>query len=118
MSPHPRHSVTPYIDPSLNRKGTINDPSVTVPGNVDATTWAEFVEHRRAIRKPLGKLSAQKNLNVLAAMSPADQRRAVDATIANNWVGIFPPKGTSNGKNETALDRIVRAYHEETGQGF
>jgi len=83
--------------------------------NVDPLVWAEFVEHRKAIRKPLGKLSAQKNLNILAAMTPADQRRAVDATIANNWTGIFPPKGNANGTDNrhsgplSAVDRVKAA---------
>jgi len=82
---------------------------------VDPQVWAEFTEHRKAIRKPLGKLSAQKNLNILAAMSPADQRRAVDATIANNWTGIFPPKGNANGTHSenarprSAVDRVRAA---------
>lgn len=75
--------------------------------NVDPQVWAEFVEHRKAIRKPLGKLSAQKNLNILAAMSPADQRRAVDATIANNWVGIFPPKSAGQSKSPESKLRVV-----------
>jgi len=83
--------------------------------NVDPLVWAEFVEHRKAIRKPLGKLSAQKNLNILSAMTPADQRRAVDATIANNWTGIFPPKGNANGADNrhsgplSAVDRVRAA---------
>ena len=81
--------------------------------HVDPTVWAEFVEHRKAIRKPLGKLSATKNRNILEAMTPAQQRQAVDTTIANNWVGIFPPKGGSNGKTDSPLERVQRAYDAE-----
>jgi len=83
--------------------------------NVDPLVWSEFVSHRKSIRKPLSALSAQKNINILAKLSPAQQREAVDATIANNWTGIFPPKGKHGKPTESPLERIQRAYSEERG---
>ena len=80
--------------------------------NVDPLVWAEFVSHRKSIRKPLSALSAQKNMNILAKLSPAQQREAVDATIANNWTGIFPPKvnnGINQGNPPTSAVERVRA---------
>ena len=80
--------------------------------NVDPAVWAEFTAHRKAIRKPLSKLSAQKNINILAALSPEQQRQAVDTTIANNWTGIFPPKephGNHQGSGRASAPERVRA---------
>ncbi len=111
-------SVKPvhHGQPSSTHTDTDTDTDTDIGStNVDPLAWAEFVEHRKAIRKPLGKLSAQKNLNILAAMSADDQRRAVDATIANNWTGIFPPKGNANGTHHghpaprSAVDRVRAA---------
>lgn len=86
---------------------------VIAEGLVDERCWSEFVAHRQNIRKPLHKLSAAKNWRFLSTLSVGDQRASVDATIANNWTGLFPPKG-NNGNHqinnrETAADRVRRA---------
>jgi hypothetical protein len=74
-----------------------------IPEGVDAQAWEDFTAHRREIRKPLTQLSASKNAEVLRGMSPQQQRTAVNATIANRWAGIFPPKGQAQaGKTVTA----------------
>lgn len=85
--------------------------------NVDPSVWAEFVEHRKAIKKPLGKLSAQKNRNILEALTLEQQRETVDRTIANNWTGLFPG-GSKNGTHQqnpgplSAVDRVRLAVAE------
>ena len=66
--------------------------SFSLPPSVDPDAWSDFVQHRREIKKPLKGLAVTKNVNLLASMSRADQREAVDATIRNRWTGIFEPK--------------------------
>jgi hypothetical protein len=66
-----------------------------LPAGVDARAWVEFLAHRKEIRKPLTALAAKKNAEVLRKLSPGQQREAVDATIANRWTGVFPPKGAA-----------------------
>lgn len=80
--------------------------------NVDPNVWMEFTLHRKAIRKPLSKLSAEKNRKVLEALTVEQQRACVDATIANNWTGLFPPKvshGSHQGNTPTSAGDRVRA---------
>ena len=80
--------------------------------NVDPTVWLEFVSHRKSIRKPLSKLSADKNFKILEALTVEQQRACVDATIANNWTGLFPPKvshGNHQGNTPTSAGDRVRA---------
>jgi len=59
---------------------------------LDRDAWRDFEEHRKAIRKPLTKKSAEKNLAVLEQY-PKQQRDIVDTTIRNEWRGLFAPKG-------------------------
>jgi hypothetical protein len=63
-----------------------------LPPSVDLDVWREFEEHRKEIRKPLTDRARAKNAGLLASMSKADQRAAVDTTIRNRWTGIFEPK--------------------------
>ena len=102
------------VTPSDTDTDTDTDNGST---NVDPSVWAEFVEHRKAIKKPLGKLSAQKNRNILEVLTPEQQRETVDRTIANNWTGLFPG-GSKNGTHKqnpgplSAVDRVRIAVAE------
>jgi hypothetical protein len=81
-------------------------PVWTLPPNIDPAAWAEFEGHRKEIQKPLTDRARSANAKILAAMSPADQRRSVEATIASRWTGLFPPK--PNGANH------ADPYHRES----
>lgn len=88
--------------------------AIALPEGICPQAWAEFVAHRRGMKKPLSALSAQKNINVLMNLSLAQQREAVDTTIANNWTGLFSPKGNhgnQQGHSEprSAVDRVRAA---------
>jgi hypothetical protein len=58
-------------------------PVWTLPPGIDPRAWSEFEGHRREIQKPLTDRARCANAKILAAMSPADQRRSVEATIAS-----------------------------------
>ena len=96
-----------------NRADSEEESSLRLDG-VFRPAWDEFVQHRKAIRKPLTAASAQKNANILAGLSESQQRASVDATIANNWTGLFPPRG-NNGNQQghseprSAVDRVRAA---------
>lgn len=72
-------------------------PVWTLPPEIDPVAWAEFEAHRREIQKPLTDRARSANAKILSAMSPADQRKSIEATIASRWTGLFPPK--PNGAN-------------------
>ena len=91
----------------LEAAGLQRAPQVA-EGKVDQGVWAEFVAHREAIKKPLRRQSAQKNYEILAAMTPAQQRASVNATISNSWQGIFPPKDR-NGNNQNSGRKLSSA---------
>jgi uncharacterized protein YdaU (DUF1376 family) len=90
-------------------------PDDVIPEGVDPQAWADFTAHRREIRKPLTQLSASKNAEVLRAMSPQQQRAAVNSTVANRWAGVFPPKG--NGQAKAGKTVTVDAFREMVARG-
>jgi len=59
---------------------------------LNETAWSEFEEHRREIKKPLSNLAREKNAKILANYPGPVQQSMVDATIANRWTGVFPPR--------------------------
>jgi len=87
----------------------------TPPAEIDPTVWADFETHRREIRKPLTGLSRDKNAKVLVVLTQAQQRQCVDASIANHWTGLFPPKlngATHATHREPTHDRCARINAE------
>ena len=80
--------------------------------NINEKAWEEFLKHRGDIRKPLSELAITKNLNILEKLTPAQQQDSVDATISNDWTGLFPPKEAkkkTKGKTGRALD-VIKKY--------
>jgi hypothetical protein len=58
--------------------------------------WNDFVEHRKQLKSPITPLAATrilKTLNQVATdYSEAEARQCLDTSIANGWLGVFPPK--------------------------
>ena len=94
------HSDTPFPD---------------LPFDLDSeafkTTWTEYRQHRREIKKPMTATSEQKALKKCLALGEARAIAAIEHSIANGWQGIFEDKG-GNGQAQDepdALDRYLAA---------
>ena len=61
------------------------------PG-LDVSAWEQWVEYRRAIKKPIKPVSEEMAQKALAKFGP-DQMAVVGQSIANSWQGLFPVKG-------------------------
>jgi hypothetical protein len=81
-----KEKINPPMSPPAGK------PAFVLPAGVDPGTWADFEAHRREIRKPLTDLARRTNVKVLVGLPPKQQREVVDTSIANRWVGLFPPK--------------------------
>ena len=92
-------------------------PVWILPPGIDPAAWAEFEGHRKEIQKPLTDRARSANAKILSAMSPADQRRSVEATIASRWTGLFPPKGNGvagrpsvSEQNKATMDKWLASH--------
>jgi len=116
--PEPEKRKTPPTPP---RGGVVGD---IVPDGVAEEAWADFVEHRKEIRKPLTARSASKAANLLREYPPEVQHEMVNTTIVSRWTGIFPPKQGNNyeasGANrvESRTERNIRIQREIEQRAF
>ena len=91
---------TLYIK-DLERKDLIKEKTkqkekTPLPAWLSEELWEDFKEHRKLYRKPLTPLAATRILKTLeqvaADYSEAEARQCLDTSIANGWLGVFPPK--------------------------
>ena len=77
----------------INKKEKTKTP---LPDWLSEELWNDFKEHRKLYRKPLTPLAATRILKTLeqvaADYSEAEARQCLDTSIANGWLGVFPPK--------------------------
>ena len=71
------------------------------PVKVDYAAWGtainqcaydEWREYRQEIKKPLSRLTVEKQLAMLAQYPPHAQQQIIDQSICCGWIGLFPPK--------------------------
>ena len=91
---------TLYIK-DLERKDLIKEKTnkkerTPLPAWLSEELWEDFKEHRKQLKSPITPLAATrilKTLNQVAAdYSEAEARQCLDTSIANGWLGVFPPK--------------------------
>ena len=73
--------------------------------NYSYDDWKEWVEYKTSIGKNLTILTFKKNLKQLIDFGDL-AKVAIDTSISNNWVGLFPPhqKITPNASNATNIN--------------
>ncbi len=75
--------------------------------------WADWVQHRKDIRKPLKPKTIQVQLKDLASWGEENAIRSIRESIRNSWQGLFEPKGErggnyrGNGQADRNLGRVV-----------
>ena len=101
----------------VNQKEKTKTP---LPAWLSEELWEDFVEHRKLLRKPLTPLAETrilKTLNEVATnYSEAEARQCLDTSIANGWLGVFPPKSqaattryqSADEKNQAVLDNFLK----------
>ena len=64
--------------------------AIELPDSVDPALWAEVVQHRRSIKKPIAtQLTATKLLNKLIPHSPEGQQAMVDYSIIGGYPNLY-----------------------------
>ena len=87
--------ASPSDSASPRRKG-FDPSSVPLPESLGQhaafrSSWADWLAHRREIRKPLTKTSTAKQLEQFAGWGVSRSVAAIQHTIANGWQGIREP---------------------------
>ena len=73
---------------------------IVYPEWLNKTSWHEFEQHRKDIKKPLTDLAKTKLLNTLSTLDHTSQDECISRSIENGWAGLFPNKIKPNGKQQ------------------
>lgn len=81
----------------------------------------DFVEHRKAIRKPLTQRAAELVVQKLAGCDDPDA--VVNASIMNGWQGVFPERGgkaaaSTSTNYDPQMDRWAYIAKHGTSEGW
>ncbi|OIN44542.1 helix-turn-helix domain-containing protein [Pseudomonas costantinii] len=100
------HSFEPVIEsveqsvakaPSAPKKIQKFDPLIARPLYVSESTWADWCQHRREIKKPLTATTCAKQAKTLAGHPDPDA--VINQSISNGWTGLFPDKVGTGGRS-------------------
>ena len=72
------------------------------PDFIPDDLWADFVNHRKAIKKPMTECAARRLASKLGKMQAAgvDAAEALSESIVNGWQGVFAPKDAGQTKTK------------------
>lgn len=76
-----------------------------IPPQICESAWSEFCDYRKAKKKPVSDDAAKKQFKFLSNYDFPTQQRIIDQSIANDWAGLFEPKGASNGTSNQKPNR-------------
>lgn len=127
LSPPPSDTVSPGISHSLESVNEVKrvapvvaptrkpkfDPKQFVPDTINYEAWCEWVEFRRAKRKPISEIAAKKQLGSLQKLTPEQQQMTISHSIENDYQGLFPDKFSKpQSQFESAQERKSRRWEE------
>lgn len=79
-----------------------------LPESIPEQAWADFVEHRRRIKKPLTGKAVSLSLGKLERLAEEGHspQAVIEQTIECGWTGLFPIKGGKNQEEPLWRDAI------------
>ncbi len=95
------------------------------PG-LNQQAWADWIEYRRAVKKPIKEPSYKLAMRTLAAFG-ADQQAVVDQSIAFSWQGLFAlrtqpekakPKTIADARNAADTAAIAQLHGRRAALGI
>lgn len=80
--------------------------SLVLPDWLDAELWAEFVKHRKALKKPMTDYAQALAFKILERFRNAghEPRGVIEQSIFNGWQGLFEPR-QQTGNRQQAQER-------------
>lgn len=74
---------------------------------INQQAWEEWLEYRKAKKKPVSDLAAKKQFKVLALYTHEVQQKIIDQSIMNDYTGLFPPKHEYEKDNRSTRGRSI-----------
>lgn len=88
-----------------------------LPSWLNKSIWADWVQHRKELKKPLTTTTIEKQLAFLEA-NRFEQEEIINQSIQNSWSGLFAIKKTTQQKslaqrNSEAINQYLSAFKQE-----
>ncbi len=77
-------------------------------------TWADWIQHRKEINKPMHSVQARRLLKRLAKLGVEVSIEMMDYTMTQGWQGLRMPDGSSGDGETLDLNAMVRRAAENT----
>jgi len=71
---------------------SINKVELVLPQNINPSSWENWLNYRKEIKKRMTPMSIKKQLTLLSKYSYQEQQEMIDQSIQNGWTGLFPSK--------------------------
>lgn len=89
---------------------------IVLPEWLDADLWAEFVLHRKTLKKPMTDFAQGLAFKTLERVRTAghDPRASIEQSIFNGWQGLFEPRAVEiKSAAQTDYQRTQDRDHRE-----
>lgn len=88
--------------------------AVSLPEWLPAKAWSDFVEHRKAIKKPMTEYTQGQTIKLLDKLRAEgnDPAAVIDQSILNGWRGLFAIKSNTHGRGGYQKDSRPLTKHE------
>ena len=88
-----------FVHPERSKKRLCaNAQPIKLPEFIDAELFANFIQHRKEIKKPLTPHARDLIIKKLSDFNSRglDANKALENSIINGWQGVFEPRGYKN----------------------
>lgn len=95
---------------------TTKTQQAVIPEWLDAEVWAEFLKHRRLLKKPMTDRAQALAFKLLERIRAAghDPQASIDQSIFNGWQGLFEPRTVEiKSAAQTDYERTQQRDHAE-----
>lgn len=69
-------------------------PELVIPNGINLNAWNEWIDFRKAKKKPVSQLAATKQFELLLKYNEQEQQAIINNSITNDYQGLFEPKVT------------------------
>lgn len=94
--------------PSSGFKASDREAAGVLAGIVSDKTASDFVAHRRAIKKPLTRIAAERIVAKLAGHP--DPEGVLGDSIMSGWSGVFPERRAAAARSVSDADRVLNSW--------
>lgn len=105
------------VNPQKSSK-SFDPTDIAFPDGLNVSAWIEWCDYRKSKGKRITDKAATKQFNLLLGYDLPTQQKIIDTSIANDYQGLFEPKGGANGSHLKNISTITDATFGPGSESF